>query len=238
MKNKEKLSKESYQCNHCGYDGKMFFCGRYSKDNAEIDLYDSFDFLICPSCKEPSIVRTYFNGSNSDFDVNPVDGTPVPYVIYVYPPLLNDIPEPNSDMSENVKDLYIEAKNVFPFSYRGSCALLRLALETLCIEFGMDEAELNIMLDKFITKYKLNDELIKALHTMRVGGNKNIHPSKLPINNDPSFTKKMFELLNYIVDELISNPKLIKESFDSLPEDEKQKIEEKIIKTKKNANNN
>jgi hypothetical protein len=48
-------------------------------------------------------------------------------------------------------------------------------------------------------------------------GNEAVHPGQIDLNDDPSIAQTLFELVNMVVDEMISKPKKIKEMYEKLP---------------------
>jgi hypothetical protein len=49
-------------------------------------------------------------------------------------PNIGGVPFPNNDLPEDIKNDYIEARDILNKSPRGSSALLRLAIQKLCKE--------------------------------------------------------------------------------------------------------
>jgi hypothetical protein len=66
----------------------------------------------------------------------------------------------------------------------------------------------------------LDERVQKSLDTIRVVGNKAVHPAEIDFNEDTSIAENIFELLNYIANELITKPKKADLLFDKLVPDE------------------
>ena len=111
--------KESFTCPHCGvYSQYMLYA-----DNATLQYGGQYDkrteifpisTSICTHCKE--------------------------YIIWhnkqrLYP-VTGDAPLPNPDMPEDVKRDYLEASSISRLSPKGAAALLRLAIQKLCVHLG------------------------------------------------------------------------------------------------------
>lgn len=191
--------------------------------------------FTCPNCsvlaEQKQNKNSVLNGS-SHFYINTNYYTDVPYITIttcqscknyhiwfndkmIYP-IASKTPMPNEDMPENVKKIYEEARQVFPYSAKASAALLRLAIQHLCIELGEKGKNINDDIKSLVEK-GLNPEIQQALDIIRVTGNNAVHPGTMDLEDNEENAGSLFELLNFIVSQMISNPKKIKEMFESLP---------------------
>ncbi len=127
-----------------------------------------------------------------------------------------DAPPPNPDLPKSVKKLYLEAASIANTSPRGAAALLRLAVQVLCKELGEKGEHINSDI-KSLVKKGLPDRVQKALDIVRVTGNNAVHPGQIDVD-DPTVIGKLFELLNVIVEYMISMPKRIDAVYNDLPE--------------------
>lgn len=135
---------------------------------------------------------------------------------YIYPDIVPV--EPNSDMPESVKQLYKEAGLIASKSPRAACALLRLAVERLCVELGVNERNIDANIAELVKK-GLSVEVQRALDVLRVVGNKAVHPGQIAFNVDDKVTADaLMELLNIITDRMISEPKKIEAMYSALPQ--------------------
>lgn len=133
-------------------------------------------------------------------------------------PTNSPIPMPLEDMPEVVKNLYLEARDVHPISYKASCALLRLALQHLCEELLKDRSTGQINKDiGELVKEAVPQEFQQALDIVRVVGNNAVHPGKMDESDVEEYAITLFELLNYIVQEKIVRPKMIDGIYNKLP---------------------
>jgi hypothetical protein len=124
--------------------------------------------------------------------------------------------EPNSDMPENVKIDFDEARAILNASNRGAAALLRLCIQKLCNGLLGKELDINSAIAELVKK-GLRVEVQQALDSVRVIGNESVHPGEMNIKDDRETATALFDLVNIIVEELISQPKKIKEVYAKLP---------------------
>jgi hypothetical protein len=131
-------------------------------------------------------------------------------------PKVNSIQNPNPDLGESIKIDYKEAANIVNDSPRAAAALLRLALQKLCKDLG--EAGNNINDDiKELVKKGLNPLIQKAFDAIRITGNNAVHPGELDLDMEIERVYKMFELINFIADKMITEPKEIDLLYSKLP---------------------
>ena len=139
-------------------------------------------------------------------------------------PTNSPIPMPLEDMPQVVKDLYLEARDVYPISHKSACALLRLAVQHLCKELGEKGNNINDDIRSLVSK-GLPERIQKALDIVRVVGNNAVHPGVMSEEDTKEYAQKMFKLLNIIVDDRIVQPREIDDLFEGLPEGPKKAIE-------------
>lgn len=138
-------------------------------------------------------------------------------------PSSGEAPPANPDMPDEIKDEYEEAASILNLSPRGSAALLRLALQKLCVVLG--EPGENIFTDLVsLQKKGLSGDLVKAMHTVRIVGNESVHPGQIDLRDDRTTAIGIFRLINIIVQRLISDQKDIDKLFSDLPESKTKDI--------------
>lgn len=131
-------------------------------------------------------------------------------------PLISGIPMPNEDMPQNVKEIYMEARDVYPYSKRATAALLRLAVQVLCKELGEKGKNINDDIGELVKK-GLSVQIQQALDSIRVIGNNAVHPGEITLEEHEDVAGILFTLINIIVEQLITQPKKIAEVYGLLP---------------------
>jgi Domain of unknown function (DUF4145) len=134
-------------------------------------------------------------------------------------------PQPNADLPESVKFLYLEAAAVSTKSPRGAAALLRLAIQLLCKELGEKGENINEDIANFVKK-GLPQRVQQALDIVRVTGNNAVHPGQIDVD-DPEVAGKLFDLLNVIAEYMLSMPGRINTLYSSLPEEALEQIQKR-----------
>ena len=141
-------------------------------------------------------------------------------------PTFGDAPEANFDTPEHIKRDYQEASSILNLSPRGAAALLRLAIQKLCIELGKPGKNINKDIAALVAD-GLDVRVQKALDVLRVIGNEAVHPGQIDLKDDRETAEALFKLFNVIVDKLISEPKQIDEIYGSLPPEKLKGIEDR-----------
>lgn len=136
-------------------------------------------------------------------------------------------PLPNSDMPEDVKEDYIEAREIISKSPKGAAALLRLAVQKLCKHLGEDGKNINMDIKNLVQK-GLPPKMQKALDSVRVIGNNAVHPGQININDNPETAVKLFGFINVICEIMITQPKQIDEFYElNIPDNLKDAIDQR-----------
>jgi hypothetical protein len=143
----------------------------------------------------------------------------------IIPDSLN-IPIPNADMPDEIKKLYLEARSITDKSPKAAAALLRLALQHLCIHLGGKGKNINADIADFV-KSGLDPRVQKSLDIVRIAGNNAVHPGQLDIDDNPDISYRLFSLMNFVVSSMITQPKLVDTFFDEMPEDARTAIEKR-----------
>jgi len=147
-------------------------------------------------------------------------------------PLSGNVEMANPDLPADIKKDYNEAKDILNVSPRGAAALLRLAIQKLCIHLGEKGKNINTDIASLVKK-GLPQTMQQALDSVRVIGNNAVHPGKIDLNDNMEIAYSLFGFTNIICEMLISQPKKIQEFYDkNIPEGAKIGIENRDSKTK------
>lgn len=142
-------------------------------------------------------------------------------------PSVKAAPLPNSDLPEDVKADYEEARNIANDSPRGAAALLRLAIQKLCKHLGEKGKNINDDIASLVKK-GLPEKVQQALDIVRVVGNNAVHPGQIDLNDEPAVANKLFDLVNIIAEIMITQPKHVASIYDKvLPAGQKDAIEKR-----------
>lgn len=133
----------------------------------------------------------------------------------------------NPDLPEDIKNDYNEAKDIVNISPRGAAALLRLAVQKLCIHLGEKGTNINDDI-KSLVKKGLPETMQQALDSVRVIGNNAVHPGTIDLNDNIEIAYALFGFVNIICEMLISQPKKVKEYYEKhIPEGLRNAIEKR-----------
>ena len=137
-------------------------------------------------------------------------------------------PSAHPDMLEHIKPIYEEAASISRASSRASCALMRYALEELIKSMGYKDGLYNDI-GKMYQEGLIDDNIKDSLDIVRLTGNDALHSNQIDMD-DQTNVDYMFELINEIVESLISSPKRRKsmlEKFGQNPLDSIKKRDSK-----------
>ncbi|MCY4445798.1 MAG: DUF4145 domain-containing protein, partial [Rhodobacteraceae bacterium] len=73
----------------------------------------------------------------------------------------------------------------------------------------------------------MKTEIQMSLDIVRVMGNNAVHPGKINLSDDQDTALSLFKILNLITEELITQPKKVSETYNSLPEESRKAIEKR-----------
>lgn len=201
------LGKGEYHCPHCNVYAKQFYAHLHAISqfnwSSLVDQQSKFneplpsDFIVtkCQRCQKLVV----WVGGNIIF------------------PRRMIAPLPNSDMNDQIKVDYIEAGIIFSDSPRAAAALLRLALQKLCKQLGEKGENINDDIKNLVAK-GLNPLVQKSLDALRITGNNAVHPGEINLEEEPERVLKLFDLLNFIANKMITEPKEIESFYSALPE--------------------
>ncbi len=142
-------------------------------------------------------------------------------------PKQTPVAPPNADMEQEIQDLYIEASTIVVDSPKGATALLRLALQLLLKQLGKSGEKINNDIKELVSE-GLSPKIQRALDLLRVVGNNAVHPGQIDLEDGRDIALKLFNVLNFIADEMITKPKELDLLYsDVVPEETKKHINER-----------
>jgi hypothetical protein len=136
------------------------------------------------------------------------------------------VPILNSDLPEDIRRDFVEARSIINRLPRGAAVLFRLCIQMLCAHLG--EAGKNISQDRASLVQKgLNPRIQKSLDIVRVVGNDAVHPGGIDFHDDPDTAAQLAQLTNIIAGAMITQPMQIDTLYDSLTQNKKKQIEKR-----------
>ena len=146
--------------------------------------------------------------------------------IMLLPDNSSTAPPATSDMPDDVKKFYNEARSIVNKSPAGACALLRLSLQHLLPYIGGKGKNINDDI-KYLVKNVLNKKIQKCLDYCRIIGNEAVHQGLIDFQDKPDIAYKIYKCLILIVEKKISEDKEIDSIFENLPDNKKQAIKQR-----------
>ena len=141
-------------------------------------------------------------------------------------PRIASAPEAIAEMPENARADFNEARLVLPSSARAAAALLRLAIQRLCVHLDEKGENLNDDIASLVGK-GLPQTIQQALDVVRVVGNHAVHPGTMDLRDDEEVARRLFALVNLITQVMIVQPKEVKKLYAALPERDRKAIEKR-----------
>ena len=139
----------------------------------------------------------------------------------VYPEL-GMAPPPNADMPNDVVRYYREAASIAQRSPRAAAALLRLAVQVLCMKLGEKGKNISEDIASLVQK-GLPPLIQQALDIVRIIGNNAVHPGQIDTDDEVT-VGSLFDLLNIIVENMISMPGRVESAYNNLPSNLREAI--------------
>lgn len=185
------------------------FCNAFANQiwrhlSAEGNYIEGTEICLCSHCKNYSVWHEE---------------------LMVYPEF-SGVEPPNADLNRDIQHDYLEAASIVHKSPRGAAALLRLAIQKLCVQLGETGGDLNIDIGN-LTKQGLPPKVQQSLDALRVIGNEAVHPGQLDLRDDIKTATSLFGLLNFIAEKMITEPKEIEAIYAKIPENKKRQIKDR-----------
>jgi len=218
------------QCRYCGnktvfklqgsYYQSDYFTLKTGNDTGEFSIWK---FWACATCEKPTIER--IDKASSFYTTYSEEEGPEEHedvfsethnIIY---PLDSSIlaPLPSPDMPEDIATDFNEARNIFSYSPRASAALLRLAVQKLCVYLGQPGKNINDDIAALV-KNGLSPRIQKSLDIVSVIGNNAVHPGEINLQDNSEIVLALFDIINFIIQEMITRPRELDEIYQKLPE--------------------
>ena len=192
----QEFNKEAFTCPLCEVYANFSWVPLYRQTHTGMTNAGVF-FAYCSHCKVPTIWM--------------VDSSKM-----LWPQDVSNAPCPNADMPAGIIDDYLEARSIASISPRGAAALLRLAVQKLCEHLGESGKNINTDIGNLVKK-GLPVQIQQALDIVRVTGNNAVHPGEMQLKEDPKTVALLFELVNLIVENQITQPNAINNLYSRLP---------------------
>lgn len=213
-----KFADGKFHCPHCGVYAKQFWA------HLSAQLIWGSDYEICNNSNFKETLESNWRISKCEHCGD--------YIIWfddkiIYPDKIG-VENPNKDLNKDIKSDYIEAAQIFSKSPRGAAALLRLSLQKLLKQLGEGGENINEDIKSLIGK-GLNPIIQKGLDFVRVTGNNAVHPGQINLDDNREIAEKLFQVINFIAEKMITDQNEVERLFDGLPEEEKEKIEKRNV---------
>ena len=205
-----RLHGDYFHCMHCGVLAQQEWQTiRAESSSSFASYYPGYSLCTCRNCHGKSLWNV-----NEERCVDPVIGGG---------------PRPHVEMPEDVKADYEEARRIVGQSPRGASALLRLAVQKLCKDLGENGENINEDIKSLVQK-GLPEEVQEAMDSLRVIGNNAVHPGEMDLTDDTETASALFNLLNFVVEEMIAKPKRRRGVFANLPASVREAIKNRDSK--------
>lgn len=110
-------------------------------------------------------------------------------------------PAPHAFLGRDVSEIYREAAAILPESPCAAAALLRLAMQGLCIQLGRDGQQMDADIAALVED-GLNPEMMTVLQITRTIGDDAVEPGRIDIRDDTEVATTLFQLINRIADQM------------------------------------
>jgi arsenate reductase-like glutaredoxin family protein len=134
--------------------------------------------------------------------------------------------KPNKDLPEEIKSIFTEAGDIVARSPKGAAALLRLTIQKLVMHLGQDGENLNKDIGNLVSR-GIHEKIQQALDIVRISGNQAVHPGQINWEDDANIATSLFQLINIIADHLLTEPKMIDELYQKMPQDKLEAVKKR-----------
>jgi hypothetical protein len=191
---------DAFRCPHCGVYAKQKWhdLAKGVMSERGLDYYEGFipgmHLSVCPKCRK------------NVFWLNDT-------IIY---PAVSIAPWPTDDMPIQIREDFLEARNVLTVSPKAASALLRLCLQKLLNHLGRNGRNLDLG-SIILTKKGSPQKLTDALWAVKAIGPGAVPPGEISPKDDIETATTLFELINLIVDASVSRQREVNRFYNMLP---------------------
>jgi len=211
---------KEFSCPHCGFNTKhrWYYLAKGGISERGFNYYVGFvSDLHLSLCSQCSNFTLWLNEK----------------IIY---PNLSKAPLPIEDMPLEIKEIFLEAREIVHRSPRAASALLRLSLQELVKHLGETNRNLELAILNLIKK-GLPDKFYDALWAVRAIGKKAIKPGVINYRDNIDTAITLFNLLNMLVESTISQQRKVNQLYTSIPKPEpirkRKRVQKKKVKKAK-----
>lgn len=202
------LKAQAFNCPRCNVfaQQKWFYLNGANQRDGYGVQYEDKEFVLskCESCGESTI----WHGTAMVFPIHAIGE------------------QPNTDLTQDIRADFEEARLIANFSPRGAAALLRLAIQKLCMHLGQPGKNINSDIAALVAT-GLPQKVQQALDSVRVIGNDAVHPGAIDLRDDIETVNKLFRLVNFIAHKMITEPREVEEIYNGLPTNKLAEIEKR-----------
>lgn len=210
------LRASSFACPFCGALAQQTWADCYSQNPETGDHADpALSVSECFACGGETVWRRWIESGNGG-------GWTIERGVIIYPVSAKFGPARHEDMPADVAAVYDEASTVASLSPRSASALLRLALEVLLNDLYPEAGDLNTKIGAAVAA-GLPRQVQQTMDVMRFNGNQSVHEFRS--DDTPETATTLFNLLNIVVEQLISQPKQLEQLYSGLPEGVRKQVD-------------
>jgi hypothetical protein len=192
---------EGFHCPHCGVFAHQHWYEITLEEDSEREKSSAGEVLSVCTCEKCNNFSLWIEED----------------IIY---PVSGKAPLPLDDMPEETKKRFLEARSILGASPGSAAALMRLALGQLISHLGEKEDIIGNI--ESLKNRGLDAKFQKALHSVRMIGEEAVTPGQIDPGDDEETALVLFNLMNLIVDTLITQPRMVDEILEKLPGSKKK----------------
>lgn len=207
------FNERKFTCPTCGAYSQMSWQNLFMRQAAGFAV-TGVALSICGSCDAEAIWKRNTGPKSNDPALQALANV-ASTANMVYPPTVS-APNANTDLPASCVQDFEEARQIARVSPRAAAGLLRLCIQKICKELGEPGKDINQDIKALVAK-GLPVQVQQALDTVRVVGNEAVHPGTISNEDHATQVNSLFTLVNIIVQQMISQPKAVREMYEKLP---------------------